>query len=162
MFPEGLSKHKVEDFKIMAVRVLNNTGTVTGSVSVTEPFSIEIDYEVREKLPFLRVGFQILTTTGVLVFETYDLDNEAYAGEVKPGHYTARCEVPAPLLNAGYYFINLQANVPRQRRLAFAESVLSIEVADTGSQGSYTGLKRQGVIRTNFEWKREMIKGKKK
>jgi lipopolysaccharide transport system ATP-binding protein len=155
IWPEGFSNRGVDDFKVRAIRIVSQQGAVTSSLSILDPFTVEIDYEVRKKLPFARVGFQIATTSGVVVFETYDADNDAYSGAVQQGHYTARCEVPAPLLNSGYYFINLNAGIPRMRSLAKAEGVLTCEVVDVGAQGAYMSVGRGGLIRANFKWTRE-------
>ena len=157
VWPGGFSNRGVDDFKVHGMRIIGPQGSVTSSLSILEPFDIEIDYEVRKKLPFVRVGFQVATTSGVIVFETYDSDNESYSGEVQPGHYTARCQVPAPLLNAGYYFLNLSAGIPRVRPLAKSDGVLTCEIVDVGAQGAYNTASRNGLVRVDFQWKREQV-----
>jgi lipopolysaccharide transport system ATP-binding protein len=158
VWPEGgFSGRGVDDFKLRSIRILNQRGEVTAAVSIAEPFIVEVQYEVRKRLTSCRVGFEMESTAGVSVFATFDTDNPAHTGEFKPGNYVARCVVPAPLLNEGFYFINLYADVPQRRRLARAESILSCQVVDTDVTASRVHRRRRGLVHANFNWTREKI-----
>lgn len=152
---EGLSSHGVEDLKIDAVTVTSEAGKPTAQLDVREPFDITIEYRVLNRLPTSRVGILVRTADGITVFDAYDSDEPRYARPREPGSYRSRCTIPGRLLNPGRYFISVNAGVPGSRNLAFGESVLTIDVVDTGAVGSHMSGGRAGVVRPELEWKQE-------
>ena len=157
IWAEGFSRPDVYDFKLMAVRTLSQeTGTVASTFRIDRPFIIEAEFEVLKRLPYCRIGFEVENHTGVVVFQTFDVDNTANIGEVAPGRYVSRCVVPGPLLNIGQYFLSVTADMPSRRWLARAEQVLSFELIDVNSEASRMVRKRNGLISANFDWTRTL------
>ena len=156
-WPEGIANPGVEELRVVSVCVLNDGGVVTGNLSATKSFYIEICYRITSPLPFCRIGFLLSTVEGFPIFEAYDADDERYAIRRIPGDYMARCEVPAQLLNPGRYVVSVNAGMPNIKNLAFLEGALVFNIEDTGAVGSHMHSKRQGVIRPKLKWECEEV-----
>jgi len=148
----GVARPGVEEFKIDEVSVRDDDGTVTSTLDVRKPFSIEIRYRIMSRLPYCRVGFVVETVHGMSVLEAYDLDDDRFAGPRDPGAYSVTCRIPGNLLNTGSYVLTLVAGMPNLKNLAKLEGILSFEIEDTGAIGSGMNLKRSGVIRPRLQW----------
>jgi lipopolysaccharide transport system ATP-binding protein len=149
---EGIANVGVDEIKIFSVRVLNDHGEITAMLDVRKSFFVEMHYRVNKPLPYCRVGFVLSTGEGVVVFEAYDADNEQYVGRREPRDYIASCEVPANLLNPGCYVISINVGMPNIKNLAYLESLLTINIEDTGAVGSLMFNKREGIIRPQLNW----------
>ncbi|MCP4420628.1 MAG: ABC transporter ATP-binding protein [Chloroflexi bacterium] len=157
LWPKGISNPESDELKALSISILDESDTVTSSISVHKPFALEIEYQVNSPLPYCRVGFQLTAIDGVIVFTAYDSDNEAYANRLEPGRYKARCQVPANLLNVGRYIISLNAGIPNVKNLVFLDGILTLNIEDTGAVGSHMYSKRSGIIRPDLRWKRAKV-----
>ncbi len=158
---DGVSNNGVDELTLFAVRILNDNNQITSIVDARKPFSIEIQYKINRPLPYCRIGFLLTTLYGVVVFETYDSDNEQYVGKRDTGIYISRCVVPADLLNPGSYRISFNAGIPKVKNLASLPAVLNLDVQDTRAEGPIIDLQRKGTIRPILDWKCEEIKDAK-
>lgn len=152
VWQNGIANLGVNEFSLLSVRVLNAEGKVISNPDICKPFFIEMRYRINEALPYCRVGFLVSSLDGTSVFETYDADDEQYAGRRQPGEYTVRCEIPANLLNSGTYLISINAGIPNIKNLVFLEGVLTLDVEDTGAIGAHLHPRRRGVIRPKLRW----------
>jgi len=160
---DGVANPEVDEFKLLAIRVLNENNQTASIVDAQKSFSIEIEYEIKKPLPYCRVGFSLTALHGAIVFEAYDSDNPLYLGRREPGSYMSRCTVPANLLNSGSYIISINAGIPAVKNLVSLGGVLSLEVEDTRADGPIINLKRKGIIRPALNWKcEELIKDVKR
>jgi lipopolysaccharide transport system ATP-binding protein len=153
-WPDGIARPGVTEFRLLAVRIRNRLGEVTALVSGGEEFSIEIDYELREPLPYCRVGVHINTADGFAVATAYDADDERYAGRRSPGLFTSRCTIPGQLLNPGRFTVSPSANILGIKHLAKIEHCLTLDVSEAGAIGAHMADSgtRRGVIRPKFTW----------
>jgi lipopolysaccharide transport system ATP-binding protein len=119
---------------------------------VQQPFWVEIEFEIHNRLSFCRVGIIVTTTEGILLFESYDADQKECSGVREPGTYISRCKIPGDLLSPGHYVLSVNAGLPGKKNLARLENVLSFDIEDTGAVGSHLWGKRRGVIRPRLDW----------
>ncbi len=154
---DGIANRGVDELKVFSVGVLNEHGEITSRVDVRKPFFVDVCYRINKRLPCFRIGFLLNTQYGVTIFETYDSDNEQYAGPREPGDYRIRCEVPANLLNSGRHVISVNAGIPGVRNLAFLEGVLTLNVENVDDASSFMHFKRQGIIRPKLKWQRKEV-----
>jgi lipopolysaccharide transport system ATP-binding protein len=161
-WPHGLARPGVTEFRLLAVRIRNRLGEVTAFVSGGEEFSIEIEYEILEPLPYCRVGVHLNTADGFAIFTAYDADDEQYAGPRSPGVFTSRCTIPGRLLNPGRFTVSPSANILGIKHLAKIEHCLTLEVSENGAVGAHMtdSNARRGVIRPKFTWMVEHCPGK--
>lgn len=155
---DGLSDPGITSFQLFATRIKDTQGNKTTVLQAEEDFWIEFDYQIREPLPYCRVGFLLSTPDGTAVFEAYDADLEKFAGPVETGRYRSRCKVPGKFLNIGDYIVTIHADVPERKVLLYQSGVFQINIEDVGTVGSHLRSERQGVVRPELRWTREEMR----
>jgi lipopolysaccharide transport system ATP-binding protein len=142
-------------FRPIALRLLDKKGKVVDTVRSTEPFTIEVEYSLSAPLTGLRIGVYLCTTRGEYVFTSFDTDDSGKfeeTGSRTAGRYVSRCQVPADLLNNGYYILSINASSYRIRRYFHDEQALTFTVNADGAPGSQWAEPRLGLVRPRFEW----------
>lgn len=135
------------------VRVLSAEGKMTGHVDITRPFSIELHYEILEKVPTFRVALRFLTSDGTLAFTSADSGSPRFTTKpTQPGHYVCACEIPGNLLNEGQYFVTISGDIPFQQVLFHEESAICFTVEQTGGVSSRFPEKWAGAVCPKLEW----------
>lgn len=150
-WPNGIANPGVRDFAIHRLTIKQQGVGTTSTIRIDRPVSIEIAYQIRETLPYCRIGYELTTSDGIVVWESYDSDQHA-ADQRLPGTYVASCTVPANLLNTGRYFISLVAGIPNQRNLVYLDGLLAIEAEAGNGVASAMPLPRAGVLRPALDW----------
>ena len=102
----GLLDGKAVIFKVAA---RNAAGKESGCVELTEEFSVEICYELRESLSGLSVGLQIMAEDGYTsIYSLSDPELEPSRLDArKPGTYRAVVRFPACALNTGAFYLRV-------------------------------------------------------
>lgn len=148
-------------FKPVALRIKDIRGKIADTVRSTEPFQVEMEYELTQPVTGLRVGLYFNSTRGEPIFTSFDLDDpekfEKYPSR-KEGRYISRCTVPADFLNEGRIVIGMNASSYRIRRYFQDEQALVFSIDGTGAPGTHWSEVRMGPIRPLLDWKIEMIK----
>ena len=135
------------------MRILVPDGTVTGHVDIRKPFRIEIEYAVLQTLPLFRIGLQLSTSDGTIVFTTSNSTDPRYeAKPCAPGVYATSCLVPGSLLNEEFYSIRLSADIPFQKALFVEDGALGFSVEQTSDSHARFPEKWPGVVCPHFEW----------
>jgi lipopolysaccharide transport system ATP-binding protein len=149
----GLSQPGVDELVLNEVSIIDSNNQVTSSVSAQKPFSICIKYTIKKQLPYCRVGFDLLTDNGDVIFESFDSDDVRYTGSRQAGEYSSYCVIPGNFLNTKKYFVSIYAGMPGIKYLAGAENVLTFEVENVGAIGSHLpDFGRRGIVRPLLEW----------
>ena len=142
-------------FRPLALRLRDRRGQVADTLRSTEPFSLELDYELAQPITGLRVGVYLLTMRGEYVFTSFDTDDpqqfEQY-GTRPAGRYRSRCTVPADLLNEGRYVLAVNASAFRIKRFFWDDHALAFSVDATGAAGKHWPEPRLGPIRPALNW----------
>ncbi|MBL8852200.1 MAG: ABC transporter ATP-binding protein [Planctomycetaceae bacterium] len=91
---------------LRAIRLLARDGRQRSEFSSDEPIQIEIDLE-SAAIPYIQTGIEVQNQHATPVFRTFsnDVFDLTQALRTTAGKYTARCEIPACLLNEGQYRI---------------------------------------------------------
>lgn len=94
---------------IHKVCVLDHNAKQTGSIELTEVFSVEIHYELRESLSGLSVGLQIMAEDGYTsIISLSDPELEpSRLGVRATGSYRAIVTFPRAILNTGAYYVRV-------------------------------------------------------
>lgn len=142
-------------FKPLAVRIVDPRGHKTDSVRSIEPLTIEMEYELADAIPGLRVGIYLQTVRGELVFVSFDTDSrdtyDQYA--TRPaGKYISRCQIPADIFNEGQYVLGINASSFKVKRFFQDEHALSFTVDAAGAPGKQWAESRIGTIRPRLNW----------
>ena len=136
---------------LYGVRILNPRHQLTTRLDVQEPIVIEFAYKRARWSESARLGFQLITSDGVVVLTSEDGDNQDFQVR-QPGVYRSRAEIPANLLNQGAYYLTVGAHVPMQRIIFLEKECMSFSVERTGGVGGIVDDGRRGVIRPLLKW----------
>jgi lipopolysaccharide transport system ATP-binding protein len=145
-----------EPITLRAVRTMDIDGRVRGDFRSAESIVVEFDFIRHESIDFLRIGFELVSARGVVVFRTFHND----LSEMLPRDPTGEVErlqaiIPAGLLNGGVY--QIRACVRRHRRgsawiLRDAPGP-SVHVMLNVPNPDYVTSKRAGIVAPMIEWK---------
>jgi lipopolysaccharide transport system ATP-binding protein len=148
-------------FRPVALRLRDSKNIFVDSIRSTEPFVIEMEYNLESPVTGLRIGFYLNTTRAEAVFTSFDTDNpemfEKYTNR-PAGRYVSRCSVPADLLNSGRYSLGVNASAFQIRRYFQDEEALGFTVDSTGAPGMHWPEQRDGVVRPRLQWSIENLK----
>jgi len=142
-------------FKPIAIRILNKQGDIAEVVRSTEPFTIEIEYELKKQIKGLRVGIYLLTTRGEYIFTSFDTDEAQLYEDMtvrEAGRYVSRCDIPANLLNEGRYVVGVNASTYMIKRYFQDDQALLFNVDPAGAPGMQWIETRLGPIRPALKW----------
>jgi len=142
-------------FRPVCVRLLDSRNKITDTIRSTEPFFLEIEYELADMIQGLRVGVYILTSHGEYVFTSFDTDDpEQYvAFSQRPGgRYFSRCRIPENLLNSGRYVVGVNASAFKIKTYFHDEHALAFSVDAAGAPGTQWPETRMGSIRPALNW----------
>jgi lipopolysaccharide transport system ATP-binding protein len=152
--PEGTDDG--EPITLHVVRTMDADGRVRGDFRSAETIVVEFDFTRSESVEFLRIGFELVSARGAVVFRTFHND----LSEMLPRDPTGEVErlqamIPAGLLNGGVY--QIRPCVRRHRRgspwiLRDAPGP-SVHVMLNVPNPDYVASKRVGVVAPMIEWK---------
>ena len=119
------------DIRLHSIRLLDGEGTSRTVFKRSEPALVEFDLDVLRSDPRLRVGLDLATQEGLIVFRTFH-DDLAGPGShlLDPGRWLIRCLIPAKLLNQGLYSINARIKINQFRWSVQEDDVLQLEIED--------------------------------
>lgn len=147
-------------FRMLSMKILSSQRYTSNRLDMSEPFDIEVEYELLENLPRLRIGLQLTSAEGILVFTTANsADKEFQNKQHAAGRYRTTCTVPANLLNEGGYQIRLSADVPMVEVLFIEENAISISLQQSGNEYARFNEKWPGVVCPKFIWNNMRIEG---
>lgn len=152
--PESLDGKAV----IYKVAALNARGVYDGALELTEPFSVEVEYEIREAMSGLSVGLQIMADDGyTCLYSLSDPELDIRRLEMRePGKYRSLLRFPACLLNTGAYSIRVGIS-SRFSIFSVAEGV-QFEVEDNVGVIQMLGQNRKPSLSAlQFPWEIEKI-----
>lgn len=122
----------------------------TGEVQIT------IDYCLKAETNALKVGFDLHSSEGILLFRAYQVDNDPELKLQRAGIYRSSCTIPRNLLNNGMYYITLRAGIHGVRRISALENVLSFSILrlNPNANGLYASM--PGMISPELQWSTEL------
>jgi lipopolysaccharide transport system ATP-binding protein len=135
---------------IRSVRVVGSGGAERGVVEFSEPFVLELVYELSEPLLGCTAAIRVVNADGVVIFESSERDSTDWETRRRsPGLYRSGCTVPGGLLRAGRY--SMSAYLLRENVEFFDErhNVISLEVTPQGSP-AWDG--RPGILAPLLSW----------
>jgi lipopolysaccharide transport system ATP-binding protein len=149
-----------DPFRPAAMRTVNARGEVVDTVRSTEPFKLEIEYNLSKPVTGLRVGIYLMSMRGEFIMTSFDTDDpqKFESLTVRPaGHYVSRCSIPADFLNEGRYVVGMNANSFRVKRYFQDEQALTFSVDAAGAPGMQWPEPRQGAVRPRLNWQIETV-----
>jgi lipopolysaccharide transport system ATP-binding protein len=144
-------------FRLLALRVLNPKGEVTGTYSSSEPLTVEMQFDLDALYTGLVVGFDLVNRDGIVVFRTAHNDrHQRQWPEVRPGRNRLQCIIPAGLLNAGTYWISPKVGLHSVTWFLNGEAEVCFDVVVDHSESPFWNIeprfKLNGVIAPCLPW----------
>jgi lipopolysaccharide transport system ATP-binding protein len=157
-FPVDESKHA----QILGYTIRDPRGAPVLRHDITEPMTVEIDYDLRRDFPNLVVCAHVHRNDGYLIYASHDGDHENLVckdmQDVFPkrtGRYRASVTLPAPVLNTGIYELALILTVPTSAGIVDMKTGILFEVTDPPG-GSFMSFawkqRRSGLLAMPIEW----------
>lgn len=144
---------KSDDLRLRSIRLLNGSGVPQTMFESDKPVTIEIQYEVLQRLRGARFCLMLLTQEGEMAFSATD---HLFQQETQmPGTYKTSCLIPGGLLNRRQYVVNLQCDIPGERYVLPAAEYLNFTVSGVGNQSSTFPESWPGVVCPRVSWKVE-------
>jgi lipopolysaccharide transport system ATP-binding protein len=142
-----------ESYKLNAVTVLNREGEEVSTIGLSEPLTVEIDYEVVQPGAYVAFSLVLYDPDGYALFGSLSNTEPDYYGRpLSCGRYRSRCRLSGDLLNTGKFsfsVIGFSANWTDHFRV---DQVVSVEAIDDGLlRGDYFGA-YGGPLRPRFPW----------
>ena len=157
-FSEDLNQRPgTEYIRLGAVRVRSHKGTVTNTLDLRFPFSVEMEYRILRPAANLRLGLRIIANDGTVIFSTRDLDDGNEVQVRNPGDYISRCSIPGNFLDYGDYFVSFGADVPKSRNHFALDQALAFRIEPTGGAGGHVADGRSGLLRIQLPWEIEPL-----
>jgi lipopolysaccharide transport system ATP-binding protein len=145
--------------RLLAGKVVDRSGAASMEVHISDPVTVEMEFEVLDTHPGPFVpNFHFTASDGTVAFVSVDTSETA----VGPGNYRSRCALPGGLLNEGAYFVGFGLTTFSTGVTVhfFEPGAVSFNVRDpivgTASRGGWGG-SMPGVVRPNLDWHTEKI-----
>jgi lipopolysaccharide transport system ATP-binding protein len=142
----------VDEYRLIAVRVRDQSGRVWAEIDESEPIRIEVEYEITRDMPYCRVGIVVVNSEGVELFETYDSDAAEYGGRRITGRYISRCVIPSHLFKPGRYQVEVIAGMFGVKNFVVVPNAIPFSIVETSALKSLEKNSRRGVISPMIEW----------
>ncbi|HXF63532.1 MAG TPA: ABC transporter ATP-binding protein [Caldilineaceae bacterium] len=149
-----------DELELVGARVSQAGNSPVPVVSSSEPFNIEIEYEVKSELRNCSIFLVLTNVNGTVVFSSADTDSNKQLLQYRAqGIYKSICTVPAHLLKPSHYAVTVGAHIYRIRFLDLQDHVFGFHVSDIGFQ---LEVERQGVILPLLAWNVEIQESRHK
>jgi lipopolysaccharide transport system ATP-binding protein len=142
--------------KLRSIRLLNNLGVPQSTFESDKPITVEVEYEVLQRMRGVRFCLFLHTQEGEMAFGA--TDHLFQQETLMPGTYKTSCLLPGGLLNRRQYVVHLQCDIPGERYVLPATEYLSFTVSGIGNQSSNFPGSWPGVVCPRISWKVEEIK----
>ncbi len=152
-----------EFVRLKRVRIIDETGELTGSHDIRRRIGIEATYEVLKAGQILIPNFQVYNQDRVQLFTVQDTSAEWRRREKETGAYTSRVWIPANFMAEGTFFVNCAVVTYLPAMLVHFNQVdaVSFDVVDSlegdTARGDYAG-RMDGVIRPILEWETDYLR----
>jgi lipopolysaccharide transport system ATP-binding protein len=139
---------------VLEACVLGPQGEPSPSIFVDQSCCIRLVWRLHVRVPFLRVGIEIIDATGVVVLSSMDTDTtDLYGKPREPGVFHETVKISSFLLMPGNYMVKVFAGMPGIERIMEVDHLLEFEVIDNHTHLSHVGgAQRSGYIATPLQW----------
>jgi lipopolysaccharide transport system ATP-binding protein len=138
----------------LSVELLDADGMVIEAPERGQALGLRILVEVRERVPNLDIGFELVGRQGVLVLATSMSDELGESRPQAPGTYYVRATIP-PILAAGEYMLRLWIGLrvtPEETEDLFYRDALNFRVWPRGDDRQHW-MERGHVVQPQLQWR---------
>lgn len=145
--------------RILDAIVLDQKGEPNFTVFIDQVCFIQITWRLNVRVPFLRVGLEIINSFGVVVVSSMDTDATDLHGKPRePGIFHETMKLPPFLLMPGHYSVRVFVGIPGIERIVELDNMLEYEVVDNHTHLSHVGgAIRSGYVAMPLQWEVNFI-----
>jgi lipopolysaccharide transport system ATP-binding protein len=144
---------KSDELLITAVRVLDEAGNSNGPFHSSSKIIIEIDVDVARTSASYQVGFDLLSSGGV-VLRSWHTDGPVDDWPpLEQGLNTLRCVVPAGMLNAGSYAVAPRADAYRSHWIVNGDDAVWFDVVKDHLDSPFSWVTNPGPLAMLLDWR---------
>lgn len=137
-------------FHFRRICLRNDDGAITSAFDVRESITLEIEYEAHSLIAGLELSARVTNSFGIPIFTTNR--SASVAGDIAPGAFLSRLQIPGRFLAPGSYTLELGAHIPNVEIICQIESVIAFRLEETGSgMAAYSG-RGYGVVLLDVPW----------
>ena len=151
-FKRGLS--------INALSLVNKKGEIVPRFSTDDDFYVAVKYTLEKELKSGLVGIELYNNEGTCILCSTDRDKDLTVENTKKeGIYTKYIPINRDrILRPGFYYVKVNAAIPKLEMLANPEESVSFEVVAGEKYPSYAlSHGRRGVIEPTFKWEDGLV-----
>jgi len=116
------------------------------------PLHVKFEYEVKVNvLNGLRVGFDVLSPEGVVIFRTFDDDSNRIGPRLQ-GSYISECVIPPSFFSSGDYFVIPRIGIHNIKWISDNVTKFKISFEHISGVNQNYADKRPGIIMPALEW----------
>lgn len=143
-----------EDFRLLEVYIRGAQTAEFGSARADEPVEFGCIYRQATSLRDARVVFQLLGSSGDLVFASTDHSERLRQGHEQSGvaTYKSACSVPSNLLKKGSYVVRVRVGVPGSHVLVPDTDACRLQIYGKSNHGSDFDEAWPGIVCPRLEW----------
>jgi lipopolysaccharide transport system ATP-binding protein len=144
-----------DDVRLAEVRVEDDSGATSGSFFSSQNVGVILEFDVLTPDPALVGVIDLLASDGSTVFRSYSVDADA---DLRPalqrGRKAIRCTIPAGLLNAGRYVVNVRIHAHGIDGVINQPGTLHFDVAADHGESYFIASHhaRPGVVAPTLKW----------
>jgi lipopolysaccharide transport system ATP-binding protein len=144
---------------VQRVAVRDADGRDLQEVETGSPFRIDVEYETKHDDAFVGMTLILQDSENNIVFSSLSNREPSWYGRPMPqGTFRTSCEIPANLLNEGWYVVTLNLFGAGFSDQHLVREVLRLEIQDSGElRGDYFG-PMYGIVRPDLAWRTETVK----
>lgn len=129
---------------------LSSNGEIKNSFDYTESITVKICYAVNQNVSYSNICFSLFKE-GILIFNTWDINNDESKARKIIGFYETVFELP-DCLGLGNYSITIDAGVPNVGVIERCENCLIFSIENKNENTSAKSVSRGGIINPNINW----------
>lgn len=140
------------EIELNSINVLQNEMS-TSAINCREPFTIHIDYDLKESVRGSRFFLIFRDEKGEVVFTTSDYDSiTPEAVKRQTGRFLSRLEIPGGLLKTGGYYCSFGVDIKDDRIIFAADDAIHFDVFEPEDDIQAGRHKRPGAIAPLLNW----------
>jgi lipopolysaccharide transport system ATP-binding protein len=146
--------------KLRAIKVLDNKSRSATTFYSSLPIHLEFEFDLTSVHESLCIGYDLTRDDGTCAFRSFHTDlNENVRPSLHPGLNRLSCTLPANLLNAGRYSVNVRIGLHHIKWITSLDDVVNFDVLfDHGESEFLLSGTRPGSISPVLQWSKDLDK----
>jgi lipopolysaccharide transport system ATP-binding protein len=142
-----------DELRLETIAIVDSRGRTDGALSTEDPIELVIGYTLLRELRNLRIGATLTNSDGIDILSTSDFKYQPETKKRPAGQYRSRCRIPAGLLNTGVYSVQVDFEIPFERKV-LESLTLAFEISELSRNelGPTHALRPRGVVHPILPW----------